>query len=859
MRSTPTHRIAERRLAVLAALAALAVLLVVPGGEGASRREEAVQGARWSGLVGAERPRVPLGQRQIVVLRAPSLADRVHEAGGRATENQMREWSAAALANQKQFAARVASKGVLVRPEFSYTRVVNAFSTALDPRALAVLERDEQVVGVYPVRAAFPASLSSGALAQSAFADGSGHRPSVRLPGTTGAGVTVALLDTGVDRTHPYLRERVLEGFDILDPDRAPNPRAHPDVPGLVERHGTQLAGIVAGADGPAGLHGVAPEARILPIRVAGWQPDAQGGSAIYGRTDQLLAGLERAVDPNDDGDAHDAVRIALIGVVEPFAAFADGAVARAVEGATRLGMLVVVPAGNDGPAGPAYGSIGGPGGAPAALTVGAADERPAIPTVSVVVRAGLRVLVDERLPLGGAVAPARPLTLEVGAPRSPDASLPPDRRPLASYFDERGFGLVAGHAALVPAAARPLDAQIQAAQAGASAVLLEGVAPAGSLGLDERVPVPVVGLPVAAAQELRAALAAGVPVTVSIGVPGGAANPRVSTTAPFSSRGLAFAGGVKPELAAPGIAVATSEPGRNDDGTARYGTINGTSAAAAVTAGTAALLAEGRSRLDAAGLRGVLVGTSHRPREETLSEAGGALVDVAAASAAEVAADPATISFGAVLERGTTAVRTLRVLNTSNRRLRVRVDPTVEGVAGVTITVQPRNVLVLAGRSAEVKVTARVSLVARRLGAIEGAIRLRPVGTSPVRVPWAVAFPSPPDGLLGDVRLSAPTFRAADTAPSVLTLRAGRLRIQSGTPVVEPVEALEVELWRGGERVGTLARLRDLLPGRYSFGLTGRGPLGRRLATGRYTLKVLAYPAAGGEPAVETVSFTLR
>ena len=127
------------------------------------------------------------------------------------------------------------------------------------------------------------------------------------------------------------------------------------------------------------------------------------------------------------------------------------------------------------------------------------------------------------------------------------------------------------------------------------------------------------------------------------------------------------------------------------------------------------------------------------------------------------------------------------------------------------------------------------------------------------MRVPWAVAFPSPPDGLLADVRLSQPSFRASDTAPSVLTLQAGRLRIQGGTPVVEPVEVLEVELWRGDERVGTLARLRDLLPGRYAFGLTGRGPLGRRLATGRYTLRVLAYPAARGEPAVETVAFTLR
>ena len=52
------------------------------------------------------------------------------------------------------------------------------------------------------------------------------------------------------------------------------------------------------------------------------------------------LAGLEAAVDPNSDGDAHDAARIALIGVVEPFASFADSPLARAGRGALALGTL---------------------------------------------------------------------------------------------------------------------------------------------------------------------------------------------------------------------------------------------------------------------------------------------------------------------------------------------------------------------------------------------------------------------------------------------------------------------------------------------------------------------------------------
>src|SRR6185437_13623945 len=104
--------------------------------------------------------------------------------------------------------------------------------------------------------------------------------------------------------------------------------------PTALEEHGTEMAGLLVGSGGPAGLTGVAPAATVLPLRVAGWQPDAQGGYTVYSRTDQLLAGLERAVDPDGNGDAHDAARVALMPLVEPFAAFTDGPLARAVQGA---------------------------------------------------------------------------------------------------------------------------------------------------------------------------------------------------------------------------------------------------------------------------------------------------------------------------------------------------------------------------------------------------------------------------------------------------------------------------------------------------------------------------------------------
>src|SRR5205085_10800879 len=134
---------------------------------------------------------------------------------------------------------------------------------------------------------------------------------------------------------------------------------------------------------------GVAGGASVMPIRVAGWQLDAHGKPAVYATTDQLLAGLERAVDPNGDGDAHDAARVALIPLTEPYAAFADSPESRAVAGASALDTLVVTAAGNDGSAGPGYGSVSGPGGAPSALTAGAVAERTAAVSARLALRAG--------------------------------------------------------------------------------------------------------------------------------------------------------------------------------------------------------------------------------------------------------------------------------------------------------------------------------------------------------------------------------------------------------------------------------------------------------------------------------------
>ena len=487
----------RRASAALVSLVAAAVL-TAGGASGAADTDVGAEG--WQGLLGS-RSEPELGGRWIVVLRAPSLADRVRRAGGRATELQMRSWTTTAQNAQRRAIAGLFRRGAPVDPEQSYVRVLNGFAASIDPMLLPALERDPVVAGVYPVRAAYPAAVAGSTFETEAFGPASGRRVGFELPGADGTGVTVALLDTGIDTRHPFLQGRLLPGIDVIDADGDPTAAQNPTAPGRPERHATELAGLVAGARGPAGLRGVAPRVSLLPIRVAGWQPDADGGVSIYGRTDQLLAGLEAAVDPNGDGDAHDAVRIALVGVVEPFSSFPDGPLARAGRGALALDTLVVAPAGNDGPAGPGYGSIAAPAGTSGVLGVAAADSRGRSPTVHLLLRAGLRVLASGETPLGGAVGPGAVVKAHVVAlPRRQIVAVTRGNA-LARLFDGAGYSRVAGKAVLLPSGPTTPEAVRELAAAGTRAVLVDGPIPAGSLGLDETVDVPIVGVSARAAR----------------------------------------------------------------------------------------------------------------------------------------------------------------------------------------------------------------------------------------------------------------------------------------------------------------------------------------------------------------------
>lgn len=156
---------------------------------------------------------------------------------------------------------------------------------------------------------------------------------------TKGKGITVAVLDTGVEADHPDLTGNVLTGKDMVGFGAKPGDRAW-------ARHGTAMAGIIAGhGHGPGdddGVIGIAPEAKILPVRVILEDGDSARAKARTTRGNALADGIRWAAD-------HGADVINLSLGDDSASAHPEPAEDEAVQYALKKGVAVVASAGNGG------------------------------------------------------------------------------------------------------------------------------------------------------------------------------------------------------------------------------------------------------------------------------------------------------------------------------------------------------------------------------------------------------------------------------------------------------------------------------------------------------------------------------
>ncbi|MGC4745478.1 type VII secretion-associated serine protease mycosin [Micromonospora sp. DT201] len=209
------------------------------------------------------------------------------------------------------------------------------------------------LVAPAPARAAPPTCGPAGEEGLAAMPWGLRRlEPSSAWPLSRGAGMTVAVIDSGVSAVHPLLAGQVLEGRDFSD---LPPNHGQCDLIG----HGTMIAGIIAGREGTGvPFSGVAPAARILPIRVL---PDLKDTNDLQLPV-QIAAAIDWAVEQGAD-----VINLSLTTIPLP-------ELTAAVERALAKRVVLVAAAGNrteDSQNRPGY-----PAAYPGVIAVGGVDEQ---------------------------------------------------------------------------------------------------------------------------------------------------------------------------------------------------------------------------------------------------------------------------------------------------------------------------------------------------------------------------------------------------------------------------------------------------------------------------------------------------
>jgi minor extracellular serine protease Vpr len=447
--------------------------------------------------------------------------------------------------------------------EFPSIKVTSVFSTAFDGVSLTGKKKDvQQIAQLAGVESVHPNHMYQATIEKSvpyigaenirSYLDVDNHR-------LTGEGIKVGIIDTGVDYSHPDLQRNFKGGFDLVDQDR--DPMETKASQGMPTMHGTHVAGIIA-ADGK--IQGVAPKAEIIAYRALG-----PGG---MGTSEQVIAAIEKAIK-----DKVDVINLSLGNNVNG----PDWPTSLALNKAVDHGIVAVTSSGNSGPE---MWTVGSPGTASKAISVGASTPPIKVPYLSFSAR-GKEI---ELTPMQG----AQPWDFKkevklVNGGRGYPNEIPSD---------------VKGNVALLERGTISFTEKVfNALKKGAIGVVVyNNVKGSFAGGLELEFALPVVSISKEAGEYIKKNLRV---------------NPYIHTKykkiedsmADFSSRGpVTYTWDVKPDVVAPGVAINSTIPNG-------YVSLQGTSMAAPHVAGAAALIKQAHPDWSPEQIKAALMNTAKR------------------------------------------------------------------------------------------------------------------------------------------------------------------------------------------------------------------------------------------------------
>jgi subtilisin family serine protease len=766
-------------------LGGVAIASVSPAGAGTKTRFE-----HLSSLKGMTfHPASANGNRQVKVifqLSGTSVAQRIAHAkhqGHGFSAKQKSDARATLKRNQQALTHAVTAAGGLVYE--TYQDAYNGVAARVAVKDLAALQSTPGVVAVHAVHTSKINDIAGNQYI--------GGPQAWQNTGRTGAGVKVAIIDTGVDYTHAdfggpgteaafdandstviepgtFPTAKVVGGYDFVGDDYAAEaddpadqiPQPDPD-PLDCNGHGSHVAGIAAGdgvlADGSTytgpydantlSSHnwnvgpGLAPKALIYAYKVFGCEGSVDNSIVV--------AALTRAVQ--------DGVDVINMSLGSPFGTPDDPEVA-AINAMAQAGTVVVTSAGNESPN--AY-TVGSPSTADRAISVAALDaSRATVPGAHAVF-----TNTDDTVDLQDSnEAPfTEGETLPVKVLRNPDGSLSLGCDP-AEYTAANVTGaLVVTERGTCARVARAIFGE----EAGAAAVVMLNTDAAyppmeGEItsnpddGVPFHVTIPFFGAPGTAAAATALLAADGGSVTLTHTE---IANPGYQRLASFSSGGPRNGdSAVKPDVTAPGVAVLSAGVGTGS----RAATISGTSQASPATAGSAALMTEAHPDWSTARIKAAIMNTADASLDLSyntrLSGTGVVQIQKAIDTKADILAGngQSTLSYGAEQLAGAySETLPMTIENTGDAPISYTIAGSFNGNSlGAAISASPNSVTVDGNSSQTVQVT--LSLTAAQVAAlpnaetsnfgalvtIRGAVVATPTASGPgvysLRVPFLVA-----------------------------------------------------------------------------------------------------------------------